>query len=137
MEQPVIDSLSAAFFDLFTNTAGRDPDWSRIDALCLPQAVFIKKEGLETTVYPLDGFVAPRRQILSDGTLTAFSEWETSAETRISGHLAQRFSRYRKRGVLNGRAFEQSGCKLFQFVKTAGGWRISSVVWEDDQEPPI
>ena len=29
--------------------------------------------------------------------------------------------------------FETNGNKLFQYVKTSKGWRISSVIWEDEK----
>ncbi len=131
LDQAEIDRLTARFFDIFTNADGRQPDWGAIYSTCIPEALIIKKSGLEQEVYNLDSFIAPRRKILSDGTLTGFAEWEESGDSRITGHIAQRFSQYRKKGALNGRTFEQTGRKLFQFIKTETGWRVSAVVWED------
>ena len=132
MDKQSIDNLTTTFFHIFTNADGRRPAWDAIHETCIPQVLIIKKTGLEQEVYNLQTFIEPRRKILSDGTLIEFSEWEISEDTRIVGHIAQRFSKYRKKGFLTGQAFEQSGNKIFQFVKTEDGWRIAAVVWEDD-----
>lgn len=133
-DQSAIDKVTAAFFDLFTNTDKRLPDLTSIHSLCIPETIIIKKTGLAQEVYHIESFIAPRKKILTDGTLTNFSEKEISSETTISGHIAQRFSRYEKSGYMNGSYFKACGNKLFQLIKTADGWMISSLVWEDDVE---
>jgi hypothetical protein len=80
----------------------------------------------------LHTFIEPRRKILTDGTLTGFEEIETKAATKIAGNIAQRFSQYQKSGLLNEKHFKAHGNKFFQFIKTNSGWKINSIVWEDD-----
>jgi RimJ/RimL family protein N-acetyltransferase len=127
-----LQQLVNAFYDLFTNADGKEPQLHAINALCIPGAVIIKQEKQQQTVYNLETFVAPREKILRDGTLTGFCESEIAAETKCVNETAQRFSRYRKSGVMNGVPFEAQGTKLFHFVKTASGWRIAGLLWEDD-----
>ena len=57
---------------------------------------------------------------------------ELEEETKIVGHIAQRHSIYQKTGNLNGTYFVENGTKLFQFIKTIDGWKINSLVWEDN-----
>lgn len=128
-----IDQLTRRFFSIFSNTNGQTPPLDSISELCLPQALIIRKAGLTEEVYNLETFIAPRKNMLSDGTLTEFEERETKEHTTLSGTMAQRSSVYRKQGVLNHRAFEQTGHKLFQFINTLQGWKISSVIWQDDE----
>jgi RimJ/RimL family protein N-acetyltransferase len=128
-----IDNLTKQFFNLFTNTNQRQLDLNSIYDLCLAKTIIIKKNKLEEVIYNLDSFIEPRKKILSDGTLTEFEESETNEETKIVGNIAQRFSKYQKKGFLNGTFFQEYGTKLFQFVKTKEGWRINSLIWEDDQ----
>ena len=132
LENTSLDQLTAAFFGIFDNTGGRVPDWAAIHDICLPQALIIKKSEAGEEVYNLETFIEPRRKILSDGTRTGFSDWETAGTTHIVGNIAQRSSKYRKKGLLNGQPWEGSGNKIFQFVKTAAGWKIAAVVWEDE-----
>lgn len=128
-----IDQLTRCFFSIFSNTNGQTPPLDSISELCLPQALIIRKAGLTEEVYNPETFIAPRKNMLSDGTLTEFEERETKEHTTLSGTMAQRSSVYRKQGVLNHRAFEQTGHKFFQFIKTLQGWKISSVIWQDDE----
>ena len=127
-----INYLTTQFFNLFNNTDHKIPDWAIVQNLCIPEIIIIKKTGLTEIIYNLTNFIEPRKAILSDGTLTNFQEQELHEETQIIGHIAHRQSRYQKSGNLSGKSFVETGTKLFQFIKTNHGWRINSLVWEDD-----
>jgi RimJ/RimL family protein N-acetyltransferase len=128
----LIDQLTESFFNIFTNGNQQQSNWNSIYTICLPETIIIKKNSDNEEVYNLNTFIEPRKKILSDGTLTEFMEYETSEETKVVGSIAQRFSRFQKKGYHNGTYFEGNGNKLFQYVKTNNGWKISSVIWEDD-----
>ncbi len=132
MDKKEIDQVITHFFSVFNNKVSSAQDWDMLYRICIPRTMIIKKSGTDENVYGLDDFIAPRRIILTDGTLTGFEEQETSEETFITGNLAQRYTRYRKSGYLNGAYFTAEGTKLFQLIRTAAGWKISSVLWEDD-----
>ena len=126
-----IDGLMRAFLGAFDNTGGRRPNVGVVREVFIPRGMIISHVGGEPVTYDLDGFVVPREKILTDGTLTEFSEWEVAERTEIFGTIAHRFSEYRKSGSRDGEWFEGSGRKLTQFVRTPAGWRMSSLVWED------
>lgn len=126
-----LDQLTRAFLGAFTNTGGSRPNLDVIREVFIPQGTIIKNVGAEPVIYDLDAFIAPREKILTDGTLTEFSEWEVAERTAIFGSVAHRFSHYRKSGVLAGEWFEDSGHKTTQFVRTPAGWRMSSMAWDD------
>ena len=128
-----IDKITKSFFGIFTNTNKTQPDGTMINNVCIPQTVIIKKSGVAETVYNLENFIGPRKIILTDGTLTDFEERETKEETKIIGNIAQRFSQYEKSGYFNGSYFKMYGNKFFQFIKTQQGWKINSLIWEDDE----
>lgn len=131
----LIDQLTKIFFSIFSNTHQQQPDWNLIHTLCLPETIIIKKTGTAEEIYNLQSFIEPRKKILSDGTLTDFEESEIDEDTRIAGHIAQRYSKYQKSGYLNGNHFHEYGSKFFQFIKTKSGWKINSVIWEDGAKP--
>lgn len=95
MSKIEIDAVTAEFFGAFDNRGGKTADVARIRRLVLPGGVIVKT-GPEFTVYTVDGFIEPRRRLLSDGRLVEFSEWETSERTEIVGDIASRFGEYRK-----------------------------------------
>lgn len=128
-----IDELIKQFFGIFTNKDQSAPDWDLIFRLCIPEALIIKKNGLEQTIYNLKDFIEPRKVILTDGTLTGFEEFELTGQTIISNNIAQRQSRYQKNGYLHHEYFSEQGTKLFHLVRTVRGWQISAVTWEDDK----
>jgi hypothetical protein len=127
-----IDNITKQFFNIFTNTNQIQPDWTIINTLCIPETIIIKKTGLAQEIYNLHSFIEPRKKILSDGSLTNFEESEVKEETQIIGHIAYRHSAYQKNGDLNGNYFTGYGNKFFQFIKTHDGWKINSLIWEDE-----
>jgi RimJ/RimL family protein N-acetyltransferase len=127
-----INKLVSHFFSVFNNCDQKVPAWQTLYDICIDKTVIIKKTGLTETVYNLDNFIEPRKKILSDGSLTNFKEAEIKEATNIIGHIAQRYSRYGKEGHLNGSYFKEYGHKFFQFIKTAEGWKINAMIWEDD-----
>jgi RimJ/RimL family protein N-acetyltransferase len=128
-----IDILVHSFFNVFDNTNNRQPDWTILSNSCIPEVIITSKSDAAHTVYNLQSFIQPRQKILTDGTLLDFEEREIKEQTAIHGNVAQRYSFYRKKGVMKGIPFEQQGHKLFQFIKTIQGWKISAVLWEDEK----
>jgi len=128
-----LDELTKKFFNLFTNKNNTVLQIDTIHKLFIPEGMIIKNLGATPEIYSLEQFATPRKKILTDGTLTGFSEEETSEKTEIFGNIAHRFSSYKKSGILNGQPFEGKGMKTIQFINTTAGWKISSVAWDDEQ----
>jgi hypothetical protein len=131
---PDIDRLIAAFFALFSNRGGAQPNLAGIHELFVPEGVIAKCVDVKPEVSTLDDFIAPREQLLTSGALTDFEEVETSHQTEVFGHIARRVSMYRKSGVRDGAPFVTHGVKIFQLVETPQGWRILSMAWDDERE---
>ncbi|WP_103864258.1 GNAT family N-acetyltransferase [Aquimarina sp. I32.4] len=128
-----IDKLTHSFFDIFTNTNGRKPDVSNIVSLFIEKGTIINTTTAVPEIYTIQEFIMPREKILNDGTLTDFIENEITHETAIYSNIAQRFCLYKKSGKLKGVDFESKGMKSIQFIKTNEEWKISSVIWSDEQ----
>lgn len=128
-----IDQLTKSFFNIFTNINKQQPNWNIIHTICLSETLLIKKSNREEEIYNLNTFIEARKKTISDGTLTEFEEYETFEETKIIYNIAQRISKFQKNGYFNEIYFKEKGNKLFQYLKTNNGWKISSVIWEDDK----
>lgn len=126
-----LDRLMRTFLGAFANTGGSRPNLDVIREVFIPQGMIIANVGDEPVVYDIDSFIEPREKVLTDGTMTEFSEWEVAERTEIFGSIAHRFSEYRKSGILNGEPFEGEGRKTTQFIRTPDGWRLSSMAWDD------
>ncbi|MEU6573548.1 GNAT family protein [Streptomyces sp. NPDC046805] len=128
-----LDRLMRDLFGAFNTIGGNRPNLDIIRAVFLPQGSIIKNVGDTTLIYDIDTFVESREKILTDGTLTEFSEWEVAERTEMFGSIAHRFSDYGKSGFREGEGwFEESGHKTTQFIRTPEGWRIASLAWDDD-----
>jgi hypothetical protein len=133
-----IDALIHSFFAWFDNRARGQASLDGSQDLFLPEVIIAKRGGggrLE--VMSLEAFMGPRREILSNGTLVDFHEWEEGSETVVFGGIASRISRYRKEGILNGKPYVGGGMKATHLLLTERGWRISAILWQDfDEDSP-
>jgi hypothetical protein len=130
--QAELDRLMDLFMASFTNTGGRRPELDVIRDLFVPEGRIIANVGDQPVIMDLDAFIEPRRKMLTDGTLTEFSEWEISERTDMFGSVAHRFSVYGKSGFRHGERFEGRGHKTTQFLRTPAGWRMCSMAWDDE-----
>ena len=131
--QTQIDQLIAAFFALVDNRNGLTPDLNKLYDMFVDGAVITKVNGNEIEVMTLEQFIGPRQPLLTNGTLTEFYELETTAQTHINegGAIATRICQFEKMGKYEGKPYSGGGDKHIQLVKTANGWRISAIVWQD------
>ncbi|WP_092556551.1 DUF4440 domain-containing protein [Actinoplanes derwentensis] len=130
-DRTAIADLVTTFFATFVSGPDSAARFDQIHRALLPQALIIRA-GTEPATYDVESFLAPRRTLLSSGELTDFREWEVSGRTDVFGDIAQHSCRYAKAGTLNGAPFTGEGTKIFQFLRTPAGWRISAVSWSDD-----
>ena len=132
-DRAAIEAMVRTFFAAFVSGPDGGDRLDQLAGLFLPRAVIVQACGGEPTVYDLDGFIAPRRALLSSGTLTDFTEWELRGHTEIFGDIAHHFGSYAKAWQQDGESFTGRGMKTLQFVRTSDGWRISAVAWDDER----
>ncbi len=125
-----IDLVTKKFFSVFNNLENKKLDLSILNSICIPEA-FIVNNTDSTLIYTLQNFIRSREQILTDGSLINFSEFELAHNTKIFGNMAQRFCLYSKSGELLGSKFENIGMKSIQYLLMDNQWKIASVVWSD------
>jgi hypothetical protein len=133
-----IDAVVATFFAAFTSGPDLDERMEALRDVLLPEAIVVRTCG-QQAVYDVDGFIAPRRELLSSGRVGDFREWEVEGVTEIWGDIAQRWCSYAKEWTEAGTRVTGAGRKSVQLVRTPDGWRIASVVWDDERpdEPAV
>ena len=128
-----IDSVTRAFFAAFDNRDGRLPDMNALRRLFIEGAVIVKATLNGETVMTVDAFIAPREALLTSGRLAEFHEWEETAHTSLFGNIAWRKCTYRKTGLDAGQPIAGAGVKALSFVRSAGEWKLASVLWQDEE----
>ncbi|GEM_PF-143039 len=127
-EQTEIDVMIQAYYDFLKN---KTADWKPFQEFFTPEATIAKMDSGILNDLSIADFLAPRIKLLTDGTLTDFSEVEVGQYTQIRDSIAHRFSSYRKNGLWGGKLYTGSGTKSFQLVKTTAGWKIHSLIWDE------
>jgi hypothetical protein len=131
--QAQIAALVGSFLSAVTFERDDRPSYQSIRDIVILGALFIKNTSDVPEISGVDEFITPRQLLVDNGTLIEFSETELSATTDVFGRIGQRLSIYRKAGVSDGVAFTADGVIATQVVLTPGGWRISSMAWDDER----
>lgn len=132
-DRAAVQDVVDRFFAAFRSGPGSGPRLDALRELFLPEAVIVRTLGEAPVAYDVDGFIAPRAELLSGGRLADFSEAELSGRIDVFGDIAAYLGRYEKSGVDAGVPFTGRGMKAIHLVRTAKGWRISAVAWDDER----
>ncbi|WP_367921850.1 hypothetical protein, partial [Nocardioides ginsengisoli] len=127
-----IRTVVARFFAAFVSGPDAAEHAADLHAVLLPEAVVVSAAGDTPVTYDVDGFVAPRASVLASGALEGFREWEVAGRTDLHGDIAQHWCAYAKSWTESGSPAQGAGMKSLQLVRTAAGWRISAVAWDDE-----
>ncbi len=133
VDKIIISGITKLFFSAFYNKGNARPRLDLLNDICIPDVLITNRYRSKIEVSNLTSFIDKKRKILTDGTLMEFEEKEIFEETRIAQGIAARFSRYEKKGIAYRQGFKLKGCKLFHFVCVKRSWKISSILWEDDE----
>jgi hypothetical protein len=128
-----LEALLDRFFRAVSFATGERPRYPDLHDLFVDGGLLINTGSGVPEIWTVEQFIAPRQALVDSGVLTSFREVELSATTEAFGNVAHRFSGYDKKGVRDGVAFEAQGMITTQFVRTADGWRISSMAWDDER----
>jgi hypothetical protein len=128
-----IDELMSRFFSAVSFEQGGLPSYGDLPDLFVPGTRLIKNSGASPEISSVDEFVRARQGAVDAGELSSFEEFELHETTELFGNIAHRFSPYGKRGVTDQGPIDLRGAISTQFIRTAGGWRISSMAWDDER----
>ena len=128
-----IDELMGRFLRAVSFEQGGHPSYGELPELFVSSARLIRSSGASPEISSVDEFVRARQDAVDAGELTSFEETELSETTELFGNIAHRFSPYGKRGATDRGPIEVRGAISTQFIRTAVGWRISSMAWDDER----
>jgi hypothetical protein len=93
---PEIEALVAAYYAAFDNRRSRRPAAEDLKGMLAEAATITRVAPDNVETWTPDGFISPGVEMLTDGSLTDFHEWETEAQTVVLENIACRWSTYRK-----------------------------------------
>ena len=122
--EAVVDEL----YELVTFGPGEVPDWDRVRALFLPEAVVVLRTSREaTTVFDVDGFVGDFVSFIENASVkdTGFAEKIVRTKPMVFGDIAHVLVLYTAEIPGSGRG-PQPGVDSFQLVRRDERWWIAS-----------
>ena len=94
----------------------------------------IRNDGASPEVMIVDNFIKSYSERIADGTIKSFYEGEIYNITEIFGTIAQRFSTYKTKFDLTNSEPFSIGINSIQYIKIEKNWKISSLVWNNQDD---
>lgn len=126
-------SVVVASYAAISGPAGTPRDFERLRALCLPDVRFVMVSrgpdgAASVQTLNFDEFAKGFGDFLQG---RAFYEREVRQQVEGFAEVATVISTYESAGALAGAPFAR-GLNSYQLVRTGDGWRIQSLLWEDE-----
>lgn len=139
MENPkadaqAIEEITGELYASICFEEGGQPPVEKLRDLFVPWGHLVNNNGDEPAVMPVDDFIGAYQQALSGGSIKSFYEGELSSRTELFGKIAHRFSTYEAKFDLAKAEPFSVGINSIQFIKTAGKWRVTCMVWNDQTD---
>ncbi len=128
-----LSDLIQRFLRAVSFTPGTRPTYDEIHDLFTDTGTLTPTSSGTPQTMTVSQFVGSRWAMVDAGELTAFYEGEISDITEIFGNVAHRLSVYVKRGTATTGPIESLGAISTQFVRTPAGWRVLSMIWDDER----
>jgi hypothetical protein len=108
---------------------GAKPAYDSIKYFFIPQAQLINFRTDTAQITSIDQFVDGYRQFMDGNHISLFAEKEIAGRTEQFGRIAHRISTYQT--YINSMdSLPERGVNSFQLIKTAAGWKVSSIIWD-------
>ncbi|MBK8611678.1 MAG: hypothetical protein IPL84_17530 [Chitinophagaceae bacterium] len=124
IKKAVADAYSAICFK-----PGEQPDYEHIKQCFIPEATLINFGEDSMQVLGINQFIDYYKAFIDSNKISLFYEEEIQGNTDQFGRIAQRISSY-KTYINSMDSVAQRGVNSFQTVKTAQGWKVSSIIWD-------
>jgi hypothetical protein len=125
--------LMSRFLRAVSFQRGERPAYGELHDLFVEGGKLIRTGEAGPEISTVEEFIRPRQDSVDSGALAWFEEVEVADITEVFGNVAHRFSTYVKRGSMDGSAIDARGAISTQFIRTAHGWRMSSMAWDDER----
>lgn len=108
---------------------GEQPHYDSIQSAFIPQAQLINYISDTAQILSIRDFVLAYKNYVQTTNIHNFQEEEIYGKTDQFGKIAQRISSY-KTYINSTDIVKERGVNSFQLIKTAEGWKVSSIIWD-------
>ena len=133
----LIDDLTSELYNAICFEYGSYPPVEKLKEIFIPTANMIRNDGNSSEIMTVDDFLKSYSERINDGTIKSFYEGELNHITELFGKIAHRFSTYETKFDLDNPEPFSVGINSIQFVKIDGNWKISSIVWHNQNDKNI
>jgi len=126
------EALVRELYALVTFPAGQTPDWERVRALFIEEAVIVLRTSRDsTTVFSVDGFIGDFQTFIRRAKVeeTGFTEHIVRLKPMVFGDMAQVLVLY-EASIPGVTPAPQQGVDNFLLIRQAEHWRIVAITNE-------
>lgn len=119
----------------FENKKGIDA--STIKSLCFQDGLLVNNSFKDPIIFAAETFIQSLESLVAEGSMDQFLQREVWSKTDVFGKVAQRLSVYEYSFADHPVEHMPKGINFIQFIQVEGLWKITSMVWADENENHI
>ncbi|MBN2134089.1 MAG: hypothetical protein JW737_00005 [Acidobacteria bacterium] len=135
-----LNNLVSALYESISFGPGEKPDWNRFRELFINEALLLPPSGVsrgKSKAMNIDEYISFASSMIERNTELrekGFAEIEINRIVEKFGSIAHIFSIYHSFFATEGENQIHRGVNSIQAVEISSGWRISSFLWEIEDE---
>jgi len=132
-EDSAIKKAVADAYACISFKQGEQLNFEHIKDCFIPRAQLINFRSDSMDILSIGQFVEMYKGLITSNAVSSFYEEEIKGTTEQFGRIAQRISSY-KTYINTMDSVAERGVNSFQLVKTAQGWKVSTIIWDVETE---
>ncbi len=129
-----IDFLTTDFYKAISFQNEETPDFTPLKILFYGSGILVNNSFSKPITFTAESFIQAMESQVASGNMSQFLEREIHAKTEIFGKVAQRISVYEYNFADHELQRLPRGINFIQYIQVEGNWRITSMVWSDENE---
>ncbi|MDB4922433.1 hypothetical protein [Mucilaginibacter sp.] len=134
MNVRAIDYITEDFYESLSFQDGELPDLETVQSVFYADGLLVNNSFGKPVTFTAESFVQTMEAQIASGTLLQFMQRELYSKTDIFGKVAQRLSVYEYSFADHEINNLPRGINYIQFIWVDDSWRITSMVWSDENE---
>jgi hypothetical protein len=134
MNVRAIDYITEDFYESLSFQDGELPDLETVQSVFYADGLLVNNSFGKPVTFTAESFVQALGAQIAAGTLLQFMQRELYSKTEVFGKVAQRLSVYEYSLADHEIDNLPRGINYIQFILVDDSWRITSMVWSDENE---